>query len=157
MSFSVRPWLRYWHNYWLSKPFELDIAGLRGYEWLDQIGLGVHFLFLTKNDINSVLKIPVANFCRLQPCKFILGTASLWPPEIPIVYHRHKQDGGSTSCCFVRWPKPNTIARLKSKHLAHLRILGWLCYCCVWFVDPTFPDSKSKVLLELCMKLLTLV
>jgi len=29
---------------------------------------------------------------------------------------------------------------------------------CVWFVDPTFRESKSKVLLKLyCMKLLTLV
>ena len=28
---------------------------------------------------------------------------------------------------------------------------------CVWFMDPAFPESKSKVLLELCMKLLTLV
>jgi len=34
------------------------------YEWLNQKWLGIHFLFLSKNDINSVLKIPVANFCR---------------------------------------------------------------------------------------------
>ena len=27
---------------------------------------------------------------------------------------------------------------------------------CVWFVDQTFPESKSEVLLELCMKLITL-
>jgi len=27
----------------------------------------------------------------------------------------------------------------------------------VWFVDPTSPESKSKVLLKLCKKLLTLV
>jgi len=24
---------------------------------------------------------------------------------------------------------------------------------CVWFVDPTYPESKSKVFLKLCMKL----
>jgi len=28
MSFSVRPWSRQWHNFWLSKPFGLDIADL---------------------------------------------------------------------------------------------------------------------------------
>jgi len=28
MSFSVWPWLRQWHNFWLSKPFGLDIAAL---------------------------------------------------------------------------------------------------------------------------------
>ena len=38
---------------------------LRVYEWLDQKWVGIHFLFLSKNDINSVLKIPVANFCHL--------------------------------------------------------------------------------------------
>jgi len=36
-----------------------------------------------------------------------------------------------------------------------LKILGWFRYCSVWFVDPTFPESKFK-LLKLCMKLLTL-
>jgi len=28
---------------------------------------------------------------------------------------------------------------------------------CVWLVDRTFPESKSKMLLKLCLKLLTLV
>jgi len=28
MSFYVRPWLRQWHNFWLCKPFGLDIAVL---------------------------------------------------------------------------------------------------------------------------------
>jgi len=28
---------------------------------------------------------------------------------------------------------------------------------CEWFVDPTFPESNSKVLMKLCTKLLTLV
>jgi len=37
---------------------------LRVYEWLNQKRLGIHFLFLSINDINSVLKIPVANVCR---------------------------------------------------------------------------------------------
>jgi len=27
----------------------------------------------------------------------------------------------------------------------------------LWFVDPTSPESKSKVLLKLCVKLLTLL
>jgi len=26
MSFNVRPWPRQWHNFWLSKPFGLNIA-----------------------------------------------------------------------------------------------------------------------------------
>jgi len=38
---------------------------LRVYEWLDRKRLGIRFFFLSKNDINSVLKIPLANFCRL--------------------------------------------------------------------------------------------
>jgi len=29
MLFNVRPWLRQWHNVWLSKPFGLDIAELK--------------------------------------------------------------------------------------------------------------------------------
>jgi len=28
MSVNVRPWLRYWHDFWLSKKFRLDIAAL---------------------------------------------------------------------------------------------------------------------------------
>ena len=28
MSFSVRPWSRQWHDFWLCKPFGLDIADL---------------------------------------------------------------------------------------------------------------------------------
>jgi len=39
---------------------------LRGYERLDQKWLGIHFLFLSKHDINSVLKIPAANFFGLN-------------------------------------------------------------------------------------------
>jgi len=79
--------------------------------------------------------------------------ASVWPPEISIVYHRRNQGGGkgampplisSLYCSFVRSPTPNTIARLKSKYLAPPNILGWFCLCCVWFVDPTSPESKSK-------------
>jgi len=35
---------------------------LRFYEWLNQKRLGVHLLFLSKNNISSVLKILVANF-----------------------------------------------------------------------------------------------
>jgi len=30
-------------------------------------------------------------------------------------------------------------------------------YNCVWFTVPTFPESKCKTLLKLCMKLLPLV
>ena len=49
----------------------------KGYEWLDQKWLHIHFLFLTKNDINFVL------IFQLQ-----IVMASVWPPEIPIAYHR---------------------------------------------------------------------
>jgi len=28
MLFKVRPWLRQLHNFWLSKPFGLDMSGL---------------------------------------------------------------------------------------------------------------------------------
>ena len=53
----------------------------RVYEWLDNERLGIDFLFLFKNDINFVFKIPLANFVV-----FILGMAGVWPPEISIVY-----------------------------------------------------------------------
>jgi len=68
------------------------------------------FLVLTeyKAHINSVLKIPDANFCRLI--------------------------------------NPQT-------HPGHGRCVASWNFNCVWFVDPTFPESKSKVLLKLCMKL----
>jgi len=66
------------------------------------------FLFLSKN----VLKIPVANVCRLIT--------------------------------------PQT-------HPAHGRCVSSWSFDCVWFVDATSPESKSKVLLKLCMKLSTLV
>jgi len=41
----------------------------------------------------------------------------------------------------------------------HGRCVASLNFNCVWFavVDPTFPESKSKVLLKLCIKFLTLV
>jgi len=26
MSFNVQPWSKYWHTFWLSKPFGLDKA-----------------------------------------------------------------------------------------------------------------------------------
>jgi len=35
-------------------------------------------------------------------------------------------------------------------------VLPPLNFNCVWFVDPTFPESKSKALLKLCIKLSTL-
>jgi len=38
---------------------------LRVYERLNQKWLDIQFLFLSRNDINSVLKILVENFCRL--------------------------------------------------------------------------------------------
>ena len=37
----------------------------RDYEWLHQKWLDIHLLFLFKTHMNSGLKIPVANFCRL--------------------------------------------------------------------------------------------
>ena len=45
------------------------------YEWLDQKWQGIHLLFVSKNDINSVLKIPVANFSCLITPQLILGMA----------------------------------------------------------------------------------
>jgi len=39
----------------------------------------------------------------------------------------------------------------------HGRCVASLSFNCVWFVDPTFPESKSKVLMKLRLKLLTLV
>jgi len=69
---------------------------LRVYEWLDQKWLSVHFLFLSKNDINSVLKIPVGNFCRItsqinpwhgrcvaQSCRHGRALVGLAPRTIP--------------------------------------------------------------------------
>jgi len=70
--------------------------------------LSIHFLFFSKNNINSVLKILVANFCRLMT---------------------------------------------QQTHPGHDRCVASWNFNCVWFVDLTFPESKSKVLLKLCMKL----
>jgi len=93
----------------------------------------------------------------------------LWPPEISIVYHRRNQGWSkglylpefltylAVLCFERRWPKPNAVAHLKSKYLALTKIFGWLRNCCVCFLDPTFLESKTKVLLKLCVKLLTLV
>ena len=72
---------------------------------------GCYFL-LSKNHINSILKIPVANFCR-----FITT----------YTYPGHGR-------CVASWN-----------------------FNSVWFVDPTFPESNSKVILKVCMKLLALV
>jgi len=38
---------------------------LRVYKWVDQKWVSVHFLFLSKNVINSGFKIPASNFCCL--------------------------------------------------------------------------------------------
>jgi len=69
-------------------------------------------LVLIQNDINSVSKIPVANFCHLTT--------------------------------------PQT-------HPGHRRCLASCNFNCACFACPTFPESKSNVLLKLRMKLLTLV
>jgi len=64
--------------------------------------------------------------------------ASVWPPEISIVYHRRYQGGGKgpyLSLLFCDVTQTKTNARLKSIYLASPKILGWLRYCCVWFVD----------------------
>jgi len=42
-------------------------------------------------------------------------------------------------------------------HPGHGSCVASLNLNCVWFVDPIFPESKSKVLMKLCIKLLTLV
>jgi len=68
--------------------------------------LSIRFLFLYKYDMNSVLKIQVANFCFLITAQ---------------------------------------------THLEHGRHVASWNFNCVWFVDPTFPESKPKVLLKLCV------
>jgi len=62
--------------------------------------------------MKSVLKIPVASFCRL-----------ITPQTYP----------------------------------GHGMCVSSLNFNSVWFVDLTFPKSKSKVLQKLCIKILTLV
>jgi len=79
---------------------------LRVYEWPNQKWLGIYFLLLPTNDIHFVLKILVANVCRL-----------ITPQTYP----------------------------------GHGRCVTFLNFNCVW------SKSKSKVLLKLCIKLLTLV
>jgi len=56
---------------------------------------------------------------------------------------------------FCAVTQTKTSAHLKSICQAPPKILAGRRYCCAWFVDMTFPESKSKVLLKLCMKLLT--
>ena len=48
---------------------------------------GIHFLS-SKNHTNSILKNPVANFCRWRTPQIhtLLTMAGVWPPEIWIVY-----------------------------------------------------------------------
>jgi len=84
----------------------------------------------------------------------------VWYPEISIVYHRRSQGSMDlpkflaylVGFCFERrYPKTNTVARLKSKLLTPPKILGWLRHSCVWFEYPTFPESKSKILLKLSL------
>ena len=104
-------------TWWLSilrMPLDTNMLCKRlwVYERLYQKWLGIHFLFLSKNDINYVLKIPIANFCRLNT---------------PQSHPRHSRN-----------------------------VASWN-FNCIWFMCPTFPESKSKVLLKLCIKLLTLV
>jgi len=92
------------------------------YEWLDQKWLSIHFLFLSKHDINSVLKIPIANFCRLiNPQN--MDMAGVWPPKISTVY-------GSLVCgCSFSWIKvqgaSETVYCMKFLTLV-LRLVGVL-------------------------------
>jgi len=83
--------------------------------WMARSDLTEHsFLVLIQkwHRLNSVLKIPVANVCRLNN-----WANSSWA-----------------------W-----------------QVCALLSFNCVWFVAPTSPESKSKVLLKLCMKLLTIL
>jgi len=67
----------------------------------------------------------------------------------------------SISCCFLLWDavtQTKYCCSLEVKNFCAYQTFGLaLRYCCVWFADPTFPESKSKVLLKLCVKILTLV
>jgi len=90
--------------------------------------------------------------------------AGVWPPEISIVFHRHNQGGANPLnfqhvllFCALRGGDTNQILLsaylLKVKIFAPPKISGWLRYCWLYFVDPTFPESKSKVLLKLHINL----
>jgi len=75
------------YQFWEYRFTQIYCKSLRVNEWLDQKWVGIHFLFLSKNYINSVLKIPVANFCHLITLQIhLLGKPGMWPPEISIVY-----------------------------------------------------------------------
>jgi len=50
--------------FWGCSFEQIRCANAKCHEWLNQKWLGIHFLFLSKNDIYSVVKIPVANFFR---------------------------------------------------------------------------------------------
>jgi len=58
---------------------------LRVYERLDQKWLDIHFLFLSKNDINPVLKILV-KFLSFNNSAKSSSACSVSPPEISTVY-----------------------------------------------------------------------
>jgi len=132
---------------------------LRVYEWLDQKWLGIHFLFLSKK---LGLKIPVVNSCLLKTTNSSLAwqVCGLLKYQLCFIgVIRVEPTPARFRACLVvlcferRWHEPNTIACLKSKYLAPPKILGWLRYCCAYFVDPTFPEPKSVALLKLCMNL----
>jgi len=48
-----------------SHKYVVENKRARVYERLVEKGLGIHFLFSSKNHIYYILQIPVANFCRL--------------------------------------------------------------------------------------------
>jgi len=86
------------------------------------------------NSANSSLPWQVSGFGFLKVQSCIICRARVeprgpCPPQI---------SGLSCYLFFKRkCPKADTIAHLKSKYLALSKF--WLHYCCVWFVDQTFP------------------
>ena len=76
MSFNVRPWVRQWHNFWLSKPFRLDIAGLDSVA-IQQFGSIPHWVYWSLDEklifrksrcisaIHKLLAIALRTFCIL--------------------------------------------------------------------------------------------
>ena len=106
MSFNVRPWLGEWLNFWLSKPFGSDIAGLICNTTIVAIGRKARFHhtlpFMTNQnvtvrlDYTSSLGRPVfiKRFCSIAP--FSLSTHLFRPPSLIKQTHIVFLDGSGT-------------------------------------------------------------
>jgi len=101
------------------------------YKWLHQKWRSIHFLFLSKNGINSVLKIPVANVCRLNPQ----------------THPRHGRCAASWNFNCV-WFVDQTFP--VSKHKVHLKLCKKLLtkptLCVLKVVSLASPETRPKVL-----------